>query len=123
LSLQPHSLRESLFIFSFESPDVIIELVKKRKKYQAELEASRLREREIQDKIEEDAKELERMASKQMNSLAQTQTQQQHGSKIGLAYGSSSSGLFFVAGFSSAFLLPPDFFEPPDFLDLASASA
>merc|ERR1712227_1078720 len=41
------------------------EVVKKRKKYQAELEASRLREREIQDKIEEDAKELERMASKQ----------------------------------------------------------
>jgi len=41
------------------------EVVKKRKKYQAELEASKLREREIQDKIEEDAKELERMASKQ----------------------------------------------------------
>merc|ERR1739844_737139 len=37
------------------------EVVKKRKKYQAELEASKLREREIQ----EDAKELERMASKQ----------------------------------------------------------
>ena len=41
------------------------DVVKKRKKYQAELEASKLREREIQDKIEEDAKELERMASKQ----------------------------------------------------------
>merc|ERR1712241_1651294 len=41
------------------------EVIKKRKKYQAELEASRLREREIQDKIEEDSKELERMASKQ----------------------------------------------------------
>ena len=41
------------------------DVIKKRKKYQAELEASRLREREIQDKIEEDAKELERMASKQ----------------------------------------------------------
>merc|ERR1711934_855362 len=58
-----------------------------------------------------------------VNSLAQTQSQQQHGSKSGLAYGSSSSGLFFLAGFSSAFLLPPDFLEPPDFLDLASASA
>merc|ERR1712203_1202433 len=41
------------------------DIVKKRKKSQAELEASRLREREIQDKIEEDSKELERMASKQ----------------------------------------------------------
>merc|ERR1719283_699423 len=41
------------------------DIVKKRKKSQAELEASKLREREIQDKIEEDAKELERMASKQ----------------------------------------------------------
>merc|ERR1719291_1441719 len=41
------------------------DVIKKRKKSQAELEASRLREREIQDKIEEDAKELERMASKQ----------------------------------------------------------
>ena len=36
-----------------------------RKKSQAELEASRLREREVQEKIEEDEKELERMASKQ----------------------------------------------------------
>merc|ERR1712241_62536 len=41
------------------------EVIKKRKKYQAELEASRLREREVQEKIEEDAKELEKMASKQ----------------------------------------------------------
>jgi len=41
------------------------DIVKRRKKSQAELEASRLREREIQDKIEEDSKELERMASKQ----------------------------------------------------------
>merc|ERR1719291_982030 len=41
------------------------DVIKKRKKSQAELEASRLREREIQDKIEEDSKELERMASKQ----------------------------------------------------------
>lgn len=43
----------------------LADIVKKRKKAQAELEASRLREREIQDKIEEDSKELERMASKQ----------------------------------------------------------
>merc|ERR1712233_139299 len=43
----------------------LTDIVKKRKKSQAELEASRLREREIQDKIEEDSKELERMASKQ----------------------------------------------------------
>jgi structural maintenance of chromosome 3 (chondroitin sulfate proteoglycan 6) len=41
------------------------EVQKKRKKSQAELEAYRLREREIADKIEEDAKELEKMASKQ----------------------------------------------------------
>merc|ERR1719228_1976048 len=38
------------------------DIVKKRKKSQAELEASKLREREVQDKIEEDSKELERMA-------------------------------------------------------------
>lgn len=38
---------------------------KRRKKGQGELEAHRLREREIADKIEEDAKDLERMASKQ----------------------------------------------------------
>jgi len=38
---------------------------KKRKKCQGELESHRLREREIADKIEEDAKDLERMASKQ----------------------------------------------------------
>merc|ERR1719412_1831489 len=43
----------------------LTDIVKKRKKSQAELEASRLREREIQEKIEEDAKELEKMASKQ----------------------------------------------------------
>merc|ERR1712200_128292 len=43
----------------------LTDITKKRKKAQAELEASRLREREIQDKIEEDAKELEQMASKQ----------------------------------------------------------
>ena len=41
------------------------EIQKKRKKAQAELESYRLREREIADKIEEDAKELEKMASKQ----------------------------------------------------------
>ena len=41
------------------------EVQKKRKKSQAELESYRLREREIADKIEEDAKELEKMASKQ----------------------------------------------------------
>merc|ERR1719430_1359211 len=41
------------------------DIVKKRKKSQAELEAGRLREREVQEKIEEDAKELEKMASKQ----------------------------------------------------------
>ena len=41
------------------------DVTKKRKKAQAELEASRLREREIQEKIEEDSKELEKMASKQ----------------------------------------------------------
>merc|ERR1712156_175708 len=43
----------------------LADIVKKRKKSQAELEASRLREREVQEKIEEDAKELEKMASKQ----------------------------------------------------------
>ncbi|XP_023344565.1 structural maintenance of chromosomes protein 3-like [Eurytemora carolleeae] len=43
----------------------LVDITKKRKKAQAELEASRLREREIQDKIEEDSKELEKMASKQ----------------------------------------------------------
>merc|ERR1711997_719243 len=41
------------------------ELQKRRKKSQAELEAHRLKEREIADQIEEDAKDLERMASKQ----------------------------------------------------------
>merc|ERR1712203_45875 len=43
----------------------LTDIVKKRKKSQAELEASRLREREVQEKIEEEAKELEKMASKQ----------------------------------------------------------
>ncbi len=43
----------------------LAEIQKKRKKAQAELESYRLREREIADKIEEDAKELEKMASKQ----------------------------------------------------------
>merc|ERR1712045_1003538 len=43
----------------------LTDIVKKRKKSQAELEARRLREREVQEKIEEDAKELEKMASKQ----------------------------------------------------------
>merc|ERR1712223_2035885 len=38
---------------------------KKRKKCQGELESHRLKEREIADKIEEDAKDLERMAAKQ----------------------------------------------------------
>ncbi|CAB4066483.1 unnamed protein product [Lepeophtheirus salmonis] len=41
------------------------DIQKKRKKGQAELESYRLREREIAEKIEEDAKELEKMASKQ----------------------------------------------------------
>merc|ERR1712029_1024854 len=41
------------------------DIQKKRKKAQAELESHRLKEREIADKIEEDAKELEKMASKQ----------------------------------------------------------
>ncbi|XP_059093382.1 structural maintenance of chromosomes protein 3-like [Tigriopus californicus] len=43
----------------------LAEVQKKRKKAQGELESHRLREREIADKIEEDAKELEKMASKQ----------------------------------------------------------
>merc|ERR1719270_1301933 len=43
----------------------LMDLQKRRKKSQAELEAHRLKEREIADQIEEDAKELERMASKQ----------------------------------------------------------
>jgi hypothetical protein len=58
-----------------------------------------------------------------VNSLAQTQSQQQHGSKSGLAYGSSSSFFFSSsAGFCEDFLLP-DFFEPCDLApwDLASA--
>ena len=41
------------------------DIQKKRKKAQVELETHRLKEREIADKIEEDAKELEKMASKQ----------------------------------------------------------
>ena len=41
------------------------DIQKKRKKAQGELESHRLTEREIADKIEEDAKELEKMASKQ----------------------------------------------------------
>lgn len=43
----------------------LADIQKKRKKAQAELESFRLKEREIADKIEEDAKELEKMASKQ----------------------------------------------------------
>ena len=43
---------------------LLADIVKKHKKAQAELEVSRLREHDIQDKIEEDSKELERMASK-----------------------------------------------------------
>ena len=43
----------------------LADLTKKRKKAQVELESYRLKEREIADKIEEDAKELEKMASKQ----------------------------------------------------------
>ncbi len=43
----------------------LVDVQKKRKKAQGELESHRLREREIADKIEEDAKELEKMASKQ----------------------------------------------------------
>lgn len=37
-----------------------------------------------------------------VNSFEQTHSQQQHGSKIGAAYGSSSWGLFFLGGFSAA---------------------
>ena len=43
----------------------LTDIQKKRKKAQGELESYRLKEREIADKIEEDAKELEKMASKQ----------------------------------------------------------
>ena len=43
----------------------LAEIQKKRKKAQVELESYRLKEREIADKIEEDAKELEKMATKQ----------------------------------------------------------
>jgi len=43
----------------------LADIQKKRKKAQQELESYRLKEREIADKIEEDAKELEKMASKQ----------------------------------------------------------
>merc|ERR1712193_170484 len=43
----------------------LADLTKKRKKAQVELESYRLKEREIADKIEEDAKELGKMASKQ----------------------------------------------------------
>merc|ERR1719245_2344662 len=43
----------------------LADVQKKRKKCQGELESHRLREREIADKIEEDAKDLERMAAKQ----------------------------------------------------------
>merc|ERR1712156_640897 len=43
----------------------LADLTKKRKKAQVELETWGLREREVQEKIEEDAKELEKMASKQ----------------------------------------------------------
>merc|ERR1711990_418986 len=46
-----------------------------------------------------------------VNSLAQTQSQQQHGSMIGSAYGSSSS-FFFSSSFLSSDFLDPDFFEP-----------
>merc|ERR1711874_667126 len=49
------------------------DVVKRRKKAQAELESARLREREIQEKIEEDARELERMASKQTGLQAKIQ--------------------------------------------------
>ena len=41
------------------------DIKKKRQKAQGELESHRLKEREVADKIEEDAKELEKMASKQ----------------------------------------------------------
>jgi len=37
-----------------------------------------------------------------VNSFAQTQSQQQHGSRTGLAYGSSSSGLFFFTSSGAA---------------------
>merc|ERR1712223_1901136 len=43
----------------------LADMQKKHKKAKAELESHRLREREVADKIEEDAKELEKMASKQ----------------------------------------------------------
>jgi structural maintenance of chromosome 3 (chondroitin sulfate proteoglycan 6) len=43
----------------------VVDIQKKRKKAQGELETHRIKEREIADKIEDDAKELEKMASKQ----------------------------------------------------------
>ena len=49
------------------------DVVKRRKKAQAELEGARLREKEIQDRIEDDAKELEKMASKQTGLQARIQ--------------------------------------------------
>lgn len=52
-----------------------------------------------------------------VNSLAHTQSQQQHGSLIGVAYGSSSNTLFFFSSTgatASLFLLDLDFLEPED---------
>ena len=43
----------------------LADMQKKHKKAKAELDSHRLKEREVADKIEEDAKELEKMASKQ----------------------------------------------------------
>lgn len=61
----------------------------------------------------------------EVKTFAHTQSQQQHGSMIGLAYGSSSNALFF---FSSSFFTDfsdffTDFLEPEDFAyDFLSSS-
>ena len=81
------------------------EVVKKRKKYQAELEASRLREREIQDKIEEDAKELERMASKQTVLQQKIQERIRNPNQAALTYPAA------ISIFSTVFLIKPNEFD------------
>jgi len=58
-----------------------------------------------------------------VNSLAQTQSQQQHGSMTGLAHGSSSSSGFFSSSFFSDFFAEPEDFLPSDFLSSAFASS
>merc|ERR1711990_47489 len=54
-----------------------------------------------------------------VNSLAHTQSQQQHGSKIGLAYGSSPVSSFLSSSFLPSDFLPADFLAEPE--DLASS--